>query len=181
MNLLLILVLLIRRVSSVWKYIFLTYKPIMFFWASVTLYSHAPVSCVTHGNIIRCRMSCLPDKQVYLMMFLLEVNRWWMIHKLPMECSALISLKASRWDIFYHALSHTALLQLRMVTATLLLNATLNATVTKVQFLHHIVVLGETWVQAYERKLKCYYLRYLSSAVIDAELHQSCFAVQGWG
>jgi hypothetical protein len=66
-----------------------------------------------------------------------------------------------------------------MGTATLLLNATLNATVTKVQFLHHVVVLGETWAQAYERRLKCYYLRYLSSTVIDAELHQSCFAVQG--
>jgi len=25
---------------------FLNYKPIMFFWASVTLHSHAPVSCV---------------------------------------------------------------------------------------------------------------------------------------
>lgn len=80
------------------KVCFLTYKWIMLFLGpSNFAFSCTDIMCVTPRNVIWCRVTCLPDKQVYLMMFLLEVDRCWMIQKLPMECSVLIvSLKASR-------------------------------------------------------------------------------------
>jgi hypothetical protein len=105
-------------------------------------FSCTSIVCVACRNVIRCRMTFPPVKQVYLMMFLLEVYRCWMIHKLNMESSSsvwIVSLKASRWDIFYHASLHTTLLQPRRGTATLLLNATLNATVAKV--IHFCIIL----------------------------------------
>lgn len=90
------------------------------------------------------------------MMFLLEVDRCWMIHKLPMECCVDCIIKGikMRYIIPCFIAHHLTTAQKGHCYAFDKCNPECYCDKGDT-FLHHNVVLGETWAQAFEPRLKC--------------------------